>query len=81
LLATARLSPLSKWHRRSADRDFVLDCTRASDLLGWSPTRSGAEALCGAYDWFARAGADAPSGTTHRSAWHERGLGLLRRVS
>ncbi|MBA3400886.1 MAG: NAD(P)-dependent oxidoreductase [Actinobacteria bacterium] len=81
LLATARLSPLSKWHRRSADRDFVLDCTRASDLLGWSPTRSGAEALCAAYDWFARDGVAASIGTTHRSAWRERGLAVLRRFS
>lgn len=81
VLDALHLSPLSTWHIESAGRDFVLDCSRAAEVLGWEATRSGAEALCGAYDWFARAGAGAPSGTTHRSAWHERGLGLLRRVS
>jgi len=81
VLATARLSPLSTWHRRSADRDFVLDCTRAAHLFGWSPNRSGAEALCAAYDWYVRDGGTAVVGTTHRSAWRERGLGMLRRFS
>jgi nucleoside-diphosphate-sugar epimerase len=80
-LGVLRLSPLSTWHLRSADRDFVLDCTRAADLLGWMPTRSGADALRGAYDWYAREAAGAATGTTHRSAWRERGLALLRRVS
>lgn len=81
VLDALHLSPLSTWHIESAGRDFFLDCSRAAKVLGWEATRSGADALCGAYDWFARAGADAASGTTHRSAWHERGLGLLRRVS
>ena len=81
VLAASRLSPLSTWHFRSADRDFVLDCTRAADLLGWSPTRSGAESLCAAYDWFVLNGSAAASGTTHRSAWRERGLAVVRRLS
>lgn len=76
-----RLSPLSTWHARSADRDFVLDCTRAADLLGWTARLSGADALCGAYDWFVREGAAVATGTTHRAAWRERGLALLRRLS
>jgi nucleoside-diphosphate-sugar epimerase len=80
-LARARLSPLSSWHYRSADRDFVLDCTRASEALGWSPAHSSAEALRGAYDWFAAAGERSPTGVTHRVAWRERGLALLRRLS
>jgi hypothetical protein len=75
------LSPLSTWHLRSADRDVVLDCTRAAELLRWTPALSGADALCGAYDWFTREGATAAVGTTHRSAWRERGLALIRRLS
>lgn len=81
LLGAVRLSPLSGWHVRSADRDFVLDCARATDLLGWAPTRTGADALCAAYDWYVHEGAWRQTGTTHRSAWHERGLALLRRLS
>lgn len=81
VLHAARLSPLSTWHVVSADGEFVLDCTRASETLGWTPTRSSADALRGAYDWFVREGSSQPSGTTHRTAWHERGLALLRRIS
>lgn len=80
-LDVLHLSPLSSWHYRSADRDFVLDCTRAADVLGWSPRYSGADALCRAYDWFVEQGSSAPVGTTHRAAWRERGLAALRRLS
>lgn len=80
-LAALRLSPLSTWHVQSAGREFVLDCTRAADELGWAPSRSGAEALCRSYDWFVAEGARRPVGTTHRSVWRERGLAALRRLS
>jgi nucleoside-diphosphate-sugar epimerase len=80
-LGAVRLSPLTTWHVRSADRDFVLDCARAAEVLDWTPSRSGAEALCGAYDWYVREGASKPTGTTHRSTWRERGLSALRRIS
>jgi nucleoside-diphosphate-sugar epimerase len=80
-LDALRLSPLTVWHRRSADRDVVLDCARAAEWLGWTPARSGAEALCAAYDWFREHGAGRAAGTTHRTFWHERGLALLRRLS
>jgi nucleoside-diphosphate-sugar epimerase len=80
-LTALRLSPLTAWHVRSADRDFVLDCARAGEALGWTPTRSGADALRAAYDWYVREGASRPAGTTHRAAWRERGLSALRRLS
>jgi nucleoside-diphosphate-sugar epimerase len=80
-LSAARLSPLSTWHVRSADQDFVLDCSRAGEVLGWAATRSGADALRRAYDWYVAEGRLAAPGLTHRDAWHERGLALLRRLS
>lgn len=80
-LAALRLSPLSTWHIESAGRDFVLDCSRAADVLGWEPARSGLDALRRSYDWFLRDGAARPAGTTHRTAWRERGLSVLRRLS
>jgi nucleoside-diphosphate-sugar epimerase len=81
LLAALRLSPLSTWHIESAGRDFVLDCSRAAETLGWAPTQSGSEALCRAYDWFVAEGAARPVGLTHRTVWRERGLAALRRIS
>jgi nucleoside-diphosphate-sugar epimerase len=80
-LDAVRLSPLSTWHRRSADRDLVFDCGRARTELGWEPAWSGADALRRAYDWYRAEGTGRPVGTTHRAVWGERALGLLRRVS
>ncbi|MBA2295266.1 MAG: NAD-dependent epimerase/dehydratase family protein [Actinobacteria bacterium] len=81
MLDTLRLSPLGTWHRVSADHDLVLDCGRAESLLGWRPSRSGLEALVRAYDWYCAAAASRPVGRGHRSAWRERSLGVLRRIS
>lgn len=75
------LSPLQRWHRLSADRDIVFDCARADALLGWQPSRSGAETLISAYDWYCADGDSRPEGITHRTAWRERALGVLRRIS
>jgi nucleoside-diphosphate-sugar epimerase len=80
-LAPLRLSPLSPWHYRSAAHDVVLDVARAERELGWTPNRSNVEALAAAYDWYARHRAERRLGTTHRSAWSERALGLARRLS
>jgi nucleoside-diphosphate-sugar epimerase len=82
-LRRMRASPLSEWHERSAARDVVLAVTRVERELGWRPARSSADALCDAYDWYVsnREHAHAAAGLTHRAAWDERALGLLRRVS
>ena len=81
VLGAARLSPLSRWHRLSADHDMVFDCSRARELLGWEPAFSGADALARAYAWYVGTAGDRPAGTTHRTVWRERSLGLLRRLS
>ncbi|HEX7256333.1 MAG TPA: NAD-dependent epimerase/dehydratase family protein [Gaiellaceae bacterium] len=75
------LSPLSRWHYASADRDLVLDTTRAKTLLGWTPRHENGDALARAYDSYVTAG-DGPSpGETHREPWHERALTVVRRLS
>jgi nucleoside-diphosphate-sugar epimerase len=80
-LAALRLSPLSRWHYRSAARDFVCDVGRAERELGWKPRRSNVEALAEAYDWYVLHRGELPVGVTHRSLWSERALGLARRLS
>ena len=79
--ASAHVSPLQRWHRLSADRDIVFDCSRAEAVLGWVPERSGAEALIRSYDWYQEAGSSRPEGIAHRSRWREQALGVLRRFS
>jgi len=81
VLDAAHVSPLQRWHRLSADRDIVFDCSRAEAVLHWTPVRSGAEALIRSYDWYREAGDSRPEGIAHRSRWREQALGVLRRVS
>jgi dTDP-glucose 4,6-dehydratase len=57
LLDRLRLSPLGTEHYLVADRDYVLDTTRARTELGWTPRIPMQQALCAAYDaWLARRG-------------------------
>jgi nucleoside-diphosphate-sugar epimerase len=81
-LHLAGLSPLGEWHYRTADRDCFVDVAATERRLGWSPRFSNREALARAYDWYA-SGRRAKLGTqpTHRTAWNEKALALLRRLS
>lgn len=81
-LDAARLSPLSAWHYRSAGCDVVLDVSRAERQLGWRATRSNAEILAAAYDWYlANRDAAGRAGHGHRARWSEGALAVLRRLS
>jgi nucleoside-diphosphate-sugar epimerase len=82
-LELARLSPLAEWHYKTAHRDSFVDVAKAERLLGWSPRLSNAEALIETYDWYLanRGRTVNGGGVTHRVAWDQRALGLLKRVS
>jgi nucleoside-diphosphate-sugar epimerase len=82
-LELARLSPLAEWHYKTAYRDSFVDVSKAERLLGWRPRLSNAEALIDTYDWYLanRGRTVNGSGVTHRVAWDQRALGLLKRVS
>jgi len=82
-LELARLSPLAEWHYKTAHRDSFVDVSRAERLLGWSPRLSNAQALIETYDWYLanRGRVLNGAGVTHRVAWDQRALGLLKRVS
>jgi nucleoside-diphosphate-sugar epimerase len=82
-LELARLSPLAEWHYKTAHRDSFVDVSRAERLLGWSARLSNAQALIETYDWYLanRGRVVNGAGVTHRVAWDQRALGLLKRVS
>ena len=82
-LEVARLSPLAEWHYKTAHRDSFVDISKAQRLLEWTPRLSNAEALIETYDWYLanRGRTVNGSGVTHRVAWDQRALGLLKRVS
>lgn len=75
------LSPLSRWHYASADRDLVLDTSRAQTLLGWTPRFANADALARAYDSYLMRADGLSPGKTHREPWRERALTVVRRLS
>jgi nucleoside-diphosphate-sugar epimerase len=82
-LELARLSPLAEWHYKTAHRDSFVDGSRAERVLGWRPRRSNAEALIETYDWYRvhRDELTSAAGVTHRVAWNQRALGVLKRIS
>jgi len=52
VLDKLKLSPLGTEHYLIADKDFLLDCSKARDMLGWRPKLSATAALNSTYDWF-----------------------------
>src|ERR687898_1001884 len=82
-LELARLSPLAEWHYKTAHRDSFVDVSRAERVLGWRPRLSNAAALIETFDWY-RAHRDeltGAAGVTHRDAWNQRALGVLKKIS
>jgi nucleoside-diphosphate-sugar epimerase len=81
-LELLRLSPLAEWHYRTAHKDSFVDVSRAQRRLGWQPRLSNREALMQAYDWYlANRERVGGAGVTHRVAWNQQALGLLKRLS
>ncbi len=77
-----RLSPLYKWVYGTADKDSFVSTEKIESTLGWQPEFSNAQALIRSYDWYLEhkheiAGA---TGITHRVAWRQGALGIVKRV-
>ncbi len=76
-----RISPLYRWVYGTADKDSFVSSEKAQAALGWQPQYSNAEALIRSYQWYLDhkhelAGAE---GVTHRVAWKQGILGLIKR--
>ncbi|MFQ5945287.1 MAG: NAD-dependent epimerase/dehydratase family protein [Anaerolineae bacterium] len=75
-----RLSPLYPWVYATADKDSFVSIERAVSRLGWTPRFSNAQALIRSYQWYLdHRLALSGSGTTHRIAWRQGILGLIKR--
>lgn len=46
------ISPLMNEQFMIADKDFMLDTSRAKERLGWEPTKKNVECLIDAFDWY-----------------------------
>jgi nucleoside-diphosphate-sugar epimerase len=74
------LSPLYKWVYETCDQDSFVDTTKLQTQLKWKPKYSNAEMLCNTYDWYLKEGIAMArrSGTTHRVAWKQGLLGVIK---
>jgi nucleoside-diphosphate-sugar epimerase len=74
------VSPLYPWVYATADKDSFVSSEKAQSQLGWKPRYSNAEALIRSYQWYLdHAGEIAHEGVTHRVAWKQGILALVKR--
>jgi nucleoside-diphosphate-sugar epimerase len=83
LLETMHLSPVYRWVYDTADQDSFVSIDKALNELGWRPNFSNKNALIDTYDWYLREGKEMAkkTGTSHRVAWKQGALKLLKMVS
>jgi nucleoside-diphosphate-sugar epimerase len=81
VLERLKLSPLYKWVYGTADKDSFVSTERIEQKLGWQPKYSNAEALIRSYQWYLDHKHELEQGTgvTHRIAWDQGALKLVKR--
>lgn len=80
-LEAVNMSPLYRWVYDTADKDSFLSVDKIKQL-GWSATRSNAETLINAYQWYLEHYEDIESmgtGTAHRTGWDQGALGWFKK--
>ncbi|HVT73250.1 MAG TPA: NAD-dependent epimerase/dehydratase family protein [Lacunisphaera sp.] len=83
LLERLHLSPVYRWVYDTADQDSYVSIDKAQRELGWQPDFSNAETMIRTYDWYLEKGkilAQA-TGTSHRVAWKQGALKILKAFS
>jgi nucleoside-diphosphate-sugar epimerase len=81
VLEAAHLSPLYKWVYGTADKDSFVSTAKIEQALGWQPAYSNSEALIRSYQWYLDHMHEIQQGTgvTHRIAWDQGALKLIKR--
>lgn len=82
-LEMLHISPIYRWVYDTADQDSYLSIEKAKTELGWIPRYSNRDALIDTYDWYLREGKELAkqTGTSHRVAWKQGALRLLKAIS
>lgn len=83
VLELLHLSPVYRWVYDTADQDSYVSIEKAQRELGWQPEYSNADILIRTYDWYLDKGkimAQA-TGTSHRVAWKQGALKILKALS
>jgi len=82
VLEIMRLSPLYQWVYDTADKDSFVSTDKIQERLGWRPKYSNADSLLHTYDWYENEFEEYQGkyGTTHRVAWSQGALGIVRKI-
>ncbi len=76
-----KISPLYKWVYDTADKDSFVAIEKAKQKLGWQPKYSNAQSLIKSYKWYLKHYDEVNKvGTTHRVAWRQGVLGLVKKL-
>jgi nucleoside-diphosphate-sugar epimerase len=83
ILEVLHLSPIYRWVYDTADQDSFVAVDKAERELGWKPRYSNRDALISTYQWYLGEGKAMAQqeGTSHRVAWKQGALKLLKAVS
>jgi nucleoside-diphosphate-sugar epimerase len=82
LLSALRLSPVYRWVYDTADQDSFVSIDKVREELGWIPRYSNRDARIHTYSWYLREGKRMArqTGTSHRVAWNQGALRLVKAV-
>lgn len=82
LFEVMKLSPLYKWVYGTADKDSFVSVEKIEATVGWSPRHSNAEALIRSYRWYFdhHRALDQKTGITHRVAWNQGILKIIKKL-
>lgn len=81
LLEQMKLSPLYQWVYDTADTESFVSTEKIKKAVGWTPKLSNAETLIQSFQWYREHKHElAGTGTTHRTAWKQGALSLLKKL-
>jgi len=82
LLEMLKLSPLYKWVYGTADKDSFVSIDKMKERFNWIPKYSNQDALIHSYQWYLdnKHTLQKKSGITHRVAWKQGFLGLIKKI-
>jgi nucleoside-diphosphate-sugar epimerase len=80
VLEMMKLSPLYKWVYGTASKDSFVSVDKIEKQLGWKPQYSNADALIESYTWYlANKHKLGGTGVTHRVAWSQGALAIVKK--
>lgn len=83
ILEALNLSPIVAWHYKTLPINSYVSIQKAKKQLGFKPKKSNQDILIESYDWYKknRAKLVGQTGTTHRTLWNFKLLGIIEKIT